>query len=107
MEAFPDARDYIAESPAARPIAERVDGGRASDGRVEVFDVYWKDGRPVHSNRVVCGAPSTQTPSLEKPFASVVANPPWYVPASIARTEILPRDTDGRIPSPMTIDFTP
>lgn len=53
--------------------------------------VYWKDGRPVHSNRVVCGAPSTQTPSLEKPFASVVANPPWYVPASIARNEILPR----------------
>ena len=53
--------------------------------------VYWKDGRPVHSNRVVCGAPSTQTPSLEKPFASVVANPPWYVPASIARSEILPR----------------
>jgi murein L,D-transpeptidase YcbB/YkuD len=53
--------------------------------------VYWKDGRPVHSNRVVCGAPSTQTPSLEKPFASVVANPPWYVPASIARAEILPR----------------
>ena len=53
--------------------------------------VYWKDGRPVHSNRVVCGAPSTQTPSLERQFASVVANPPWYVPASIARNEILPR----------------
>jgi len=53
--------------------------------------VYWKDGRPVHSNRVVCGAPATQTPSLEKPFASVVANPPWYVPESIARAEILPR----------------
>jgi len=53
--------------------------------------VYWKDGRPVHSNRVVVGAPSTQTPSLEKPFASVVANPPWYVPAGIARREILPR----------------
>lgn len=53
--------------------------------------VYWKDGRPVHSNRVVVGSPSNQTPSLEKPFASVVANPPWYVPASIARNEILPR----------------
>jgi murein L,D-transpeptidase YcbB/YkuD len=53
--------------------------------------VYWKDGRPVHSNRVVVGAPATQTPSLEKPFASVVANPPWYVPAGIARREILPR----------------
>ncbi|GAA0869527.1 murein L,D-transpeptidase [Brevundimonas basaltis] len=53
--------------------------------------VYWKDGKPVHSNRVVVGTPSNQTPSLEKQFASVVANPPWYVPASIARNEILPK----------------
>ena len=53
--------------------------------------VYWKDGRPVHSNRVIVGTAANQTPSLEKPFASVVANPPWYVPASIARNEILPR----------------
>lgn len=53
--------------------------------------VYWKDGKPVHSNRVVVGSPANQTPSLEKQFASVVANPPWYVPASIARNEILPR----------------
>ncbi|HZW17147.1 MAG TPA: L,D-transpeptidase family protein [Brevundimonas sp.] len=53
--------------------------------------VYWKDGKPVHSNRVVCGSPNNQTPSLEKQFASVVANPPWYVPASIARNEILPK----------------
>lgn len=53
--------------------------------------VYWKDGKPVHSNRVVVGSPANQTPSLEKQFASVVANPPWYVPASIARNEILPK----------------
>lgn len=53
--------------------------------------VYWKDGKPVHSNRVVVGSPDNQTPSLEKQFASVVANPPWYVPASIARNEILPK----------------
>jgi L,D-transpeptidase YcbB len=53
--------------------------------------VYWKDGKPVHSNRVIVGSAENQTPSLEKPFASVVANPPWYVPASIARREILPK----------------
>jgi murein L,D-transpeptidase YcbB/YkuD len=53
--------------------------------------VYWKDGRPVHSNRVVVGSVENQTPSLEKPFASVVANPPWNVPSGIARREILPR----------------
>lgn len=53
--------------------------------------VYWKDAKPVHSNRVVVGTKDNQTPSLEKPFASVVANPPWYVPAGIARREILPK----------------
>lgn len=68
------------------PAPERIEVNTAA-----AIMVYWKDGRPVHSNRVVCGAPSTQTPSLEKPFASVVANPPWYVPAGIARDEILPR----------------
>ena len=53
--------------------------------------VYWKDGKPVHSNRVVVGSAENQTPSLEKPFASVVANPPWTVPMGIARREILPK----------------
>lgn len=66
--------------------AERIEVNTAA-----AIMVYWKDGRPVHSNRVVVGTPQNQTPSLEKPFASVVANPPWYVPASIARNEILPR----------------
>lgn len=53
--------------------------------------VYYKDGKPVHSNRVVVGTAANATPSLEKPFASMVANPPWYVPAGIARNEILPK----------------
>jgi murein L,D-transpeptidase YcbB/YkuD len=85
----------------ARQIALNLERRRwlkrsLSPERIEVntaaaIMVYWKDGRPVHSNRVVVGTPENQTPSLEKPFASVVANPPWYVPAGIARREILPR----------------
>ena len=85
----------------ARQIALNLERRRwlkrdLSPERIEVntaaaIMVYWKDGRPVHSNRVVVGTPNNQTPSLEKQFASVVANPPWYVPASIARNEILPR----------------
>lgn len=85
----------------ARQIALNLERRRwlkreLSPERIEVntaaaIMVYWKDAKPVHSNRVVCGSPTNQTPSLEKPFASVVANPPWYVPASIARNEILPR----------------
>ena len=53
--------------------------------------VYYRDGRPIHSNRVVVGSVENQTPSLERPFASVVANPPWTVPMGIARREILPK----------------
>ena len=85
----------------ARQIALNLERRRwlkreVSPERIEVntaaaIMVYWKEGRPVHSNRVIVGSPENQTPSLEKPFASVVANPPWYVPASIARNEILPR----------------
>jgi len=85
----------------ARQIALNLERRRwlkreLSPERIEVntaaaIMVYWKDNRPVHSNRVVVGTAANQTPSLEKPFASVVANPPWYVPASIARNEILPR----------------
>jgi murein L,D-transpeptidase YcbB/YkuD len=68
------------------PPPERIEVNTAA-----AIMVYWKDGRPVHSNRVIVGSPEHQTPSLEKPFASVMANPPWFVPASIARREILPR----------------
>lgn len=53
--------------------------------------VYYRDGRPIHSNRVIVGSVEHQTPSLERPFASVVANPPWTVPMGIARREILPK----------------
>lgn len=54
--------------------------------------VYWRDGEPYDARRVVVGAPRTATPSLEKPFSSLVANPPWYVPTSIAKGEIFPRE---------------
>lgn len=85
----------------ARQIALNLERRRwltrtLSPERIEVntaaaIMVYWKDNRPVHSNRVVVGTVENQTPSLEKPFASVVANPPWTVPMGIARREILPR----------------
>lgn len=85
------ARQIALNLERRRWLKREVNPERIEVNTAAAIMVYWKDGRPVHSNRVVCGAASTQTPSLEKPFASVVANPPWYVPASIARNEILPR----------------
>ncbi|HWW11468.1 MAG TPA: L,D-transpeptidase family protein, partial [Brevundimonas sp.] len=85
------ARQIALNLERRRWLKREVNPERIEVNTAAAIMVYWKDGRPVHSNRVVCGSPSNQTPSLEKPFASVVANPPWYVPASIARNEILPR----------------
>jgi murein L,D-transpeptidase YcbB/YkuD len=85
------ARQIALNLERRRWLARDVDPERIEVNTAAAIMVYWKDGRPVHSNRVVVGTAANQTPSLEKPFASVVANPPWYVPAGIARNEILPR----------------
>lgn len=85
------ARQIALNLERRRWLARELSPERIEVNTAAAIMVYWKDGRPVHSNRVVVGSPRNQTPSLERPFASVVANPPWYVPASIARNEILPR----------------
>jgi murein L,D-transpeptidase YcbB/YkuD len=85
------ARQIALNLERRRWLKREVASERIEVNTAAAIMVYWKDGRPVHSNRVVVGTADNQTPSLEKPFASVVANPPWYVPASIARNEILPR----------------
>ncbi len=85
------ARQIALNLERRRWLARDVEPERIEVNTAAAIMVYWKDGRPVHSNRVVVGSAANQTPSLEKPFASVVANPPWYVPAGIARNEILPR----------------
>lgn len=85
------ARQIALNLERRRWLARDVPDERIEVNTAAAIMVYWKDGRPVHSNRVVVGTPANQTPSLERPFASVVANPPWYVPAGIARNEILPK----------------
>ncbi len=77
----------------ARVVAsERIDVNTAAS-----ILTYWKDSQPVRATRVINGKPTTQTPSLEAAFQTVLANPPWNVPESIVRKEILPhiaRDPD-------------
>lgn len=45
----------------------------------------------VFATRVVVGEPDKQTPELQAEIKSVLFNPPWHVPHSIAVKEILPR----------------
>ena len=45
----------------------------------------------VASMRAVTGSPANQTPMLVSSIHSVVLNPPWNVPASIAKKELWPK----------------
>ncbi len=55
---------------------------------MELF--YREDGRDEFTMRVVVGRPSRQTPTLSAPMANVVFNPPWGVPPTILKNDVLP-----------------
>lgn len=46
---------------------------------------------PVTSMRAVTGSPTNQTPMLTSNIHSIVVNPPWNVPSSIAKRELWPK----------------
>jgi murein L,D-transpeptidase YcbB/YkuD len=48
-------------------------------------------GREVLTSRVIVGKPETPTPILRAGGGGITVNPPWNVPSSIARKEILPK----------------
>lgn len=50
-----------------------------------------KNGKPVLTSRVIVGDQKHPTPILRTLVAAVTVNPPWNVPPSIARKEILPK----------------
>lgn len=47
--------------------------------------------QPVTSMRAVTGSPDNATPMLSSSIHSIVVNPPWNVPASIAKKELWPK----------------
>jgi murein L,D-transpeptidase YcbB/YkuD len=59
----------------------------AANARLQLF----KDDRPIFTTRVVVGELDKQTPELQSTIDSVLFNPPWNIPRSIAQKEILPK----------------
>ena len=53
--------------------------------------VLYRDDQPVFTTRVVIGEVDKQTPEFQTTIDSLLFNPPWNVPPSIASTEILPK----------------
>lgn len=52
----------------------------------------FQDDRPVMSMKAVSGKPGDETPMLASAIHSVVINPPWNVPTSIAQKELWPKE---------------
>ncbi len=56
-----------------------------------VLTVFDAD-KPVMSMRAVTGRPGDETPMLSSTIHSIVLNPPWNVPSSIATKELWPKE---------------
>jgi murein L,D-transpeptidase YcbB/YkuD len=59
----------------------------AAIARLQLF----KDDRPIFTTRVVVGELDKQTPEFQSTIDSILLNPPWNIPRSIAQKEILPK----------------
>jgi murein L,D-transpeptidase YcbB/YkuD len=59
----------------------------AANERLQLF----RDNQPVFTTRVVVGDDGKQTPEFHASVVSVLYNPPWNIPTTIAETEILPK----------------
>lgn len=56
-----------------------------------VLSVFHQDS-PTLSMRAVTGRPGNETPMLYSQISSIVLNPPWNVPSSIASKELWPKE---------------
>lgn len=54
---------------------------------------YYQDGKVVLASRVIVGRPDRKTPLMSSALNNVVVNPPWNVPPSLARKDLLPKLT--------------
>ncbi|WP_211186695.1 L,D-transpeptidase [Rouxiella aceris] len=52
---------------------------------------YYLNGAEVLSSRVIVGRPSRKTPLMSSVLSNVVLNPPWNVPTTLVRQDIVPK----------------
>ena len=69
------------------PPATRIEVDAASD----TMD-YYQDGKDVLHMLAASGRPGDETPMLISEITDIKFNPPWRVPATIARKELFPKE---------------
>ncbi|WP_194205614.1 L,D-transpeptidase [Superficieibacter sp. 1612_C1] len=95
-------RDWLNVSPAQRAgvLALNIQRLRLLPGKLSTGImvnipayslVYYQNGDPVLDSRVIVGRPDRKTPMMSSALNNVVVNPPWNVPPTLARKDILPK----------------
>lgn len=52
---------------------------------------YYADGHKMLTSRVIVGRPDRKTPLMHSTLINLVLNPPWNVPVSMVRRDIIPK----------------
>ncbi|HEY2454044.1 MAG TPA: L,D-transpeptidase [Scandinavium sp.] len=95
-------RDWLNVSPAQRAgvLALNIQRLRLLPGKLSTGImvnipayslVYYLEGNQVLASRVIVGRPDRKTPMMSSALNNVVVNPPWNVPPTLARKDILPK----------------
>ncbi|MCU5780505.1 L,D-transpeptidase [Erwiniaceae bacterium BAC15a-03b] len=53
--------------------------------------IYYVGGNEILSSRVIVGRPDRKTPLMRSALNNVVLNPPWNVPTTLVRQDIIPK----------------
>ncbi|PKH24269.1 L,D-transpeptidase [Enterobacterales bacterium CwR94] len=53
--------------------------------------IYYVDGSEILTSRVIVGRPDRKTPLMRSALNNVVLNPPWNVPTTLVRQDIIPK----------------
>jgi len=84
-------RQIVANMERWRWLPYKLPAERIQVNTAAAVLTYFREDRPVMSMRVVTGRPGHETPILQSQIHSIVLNPPWNVPTSIANKEIWPK----------------
>ncbi|QMR47188.1 L,D-transpeptidase [Citrobacter freundii] len=98
----PATRDWLNVTPAQRAgvLALNIQRLRLLPGEISTGImvnipayslVYYQNGNQVLDSRVIVGRPDRKTPMMSSALNNVVVNPPWNVPPTLARKDILPK----------------
>lgn len=85
-------RQIAANMERWRWLPERLEQRRVQVNIAAAVLTVFDGDAPVMSMKAVTGRPANETPMLVSSIHSVVLNPPWNVPTSIAQGELWPKE---------------